>query len=454
VDRRTFLESLGAMAVSPLLVRCGKKEIALSDRMDTVVFLMQENRSFDHYFGTWSIDEGRPVDGLARGMSNANSMGAPVEVYAEGAKCLADPPHSWNRARAQFNGGRNDGFVLESEEDNGIEHAGEVMGYLRRDQVPIVHTMADHHALCERWFCSVLGGTWPNRFYSLAAQSGGVMRNDPGGDYSFFNVYDRLQSAGRSWAVYFSNVSFSALFPRDYDRNLFRPIERFFDDAAAGTLPSFAVVEPVYGLNDDHPPGHPLAGQIFIATIYDALAKSPQWNRTTFIVTYDEHGGFYDHVPPPKAPDARAAEGFDQLGFRVPTIVAGPWVRNAHVSATAYDHTSMLALLRALYGIRPLTERDAAAADMTDLFDLERVEKEDPLPPAELPIIEADDAVIYAAECRHNLFGRRFATGQPELELFLEASPRSFADRRGRSEQIYEDLLRVAERRGLLRRRA
>jgi phospholipase C len=451
VDRRTLLKSLGAMTVAPLVVRCGKKEVALSDRIDTVVVLMLENRSFDHYLGTLSLDLGRDVDGLVAGMSNLDSTGSAIEIYPETARCVVDLPHSWNNSRIQFAEGRNDGFVAAAEESNGLELAGETMGYLTRDQIPIIHALADHHAISERWFCSVLGGTWPNRFYTLAGQSGGEKRNNPSGDYSFFNVFDRMQSAGRTWATYYNNVAFGFLFPRNYSA-MFRSIEAFFEDAAAGTLPNLTLVEPIYGLNDDHPPGHPLAGQIFMATIYDALAKSPQWNRTLFIVTYDEHGGFFDHVPPPKAPDERAAEGFDQLGFRVPTVVAGPWVKKSHIERSQHEHTSILALLTTLFGTRPLTMRDAAAADMTAFIDFERIEKEDPLPPTELPVVEADDSVIYAPECRHELFGRKFITGQPELELFLDANPIP-EDRRNRSEQIYEELLQRAVRRGLLRRK-
>jgi phospholipase C len=451
-DRRTVLKSMGAMAMSPLLVRCSDKPRPLAETIDTVVFLMQENRSFDHYFGTLSLDEGRVVDGLTADMFNPTSAGDPIGVYAETARCIADLPHSWRRAHNQFAEGTNSGFVREAEEDNGLELAAEAMGYLRRDQIPIIHHLADRHALCERWFSSIMGGTWPNRFYSLAAQSGGVMTNEVGHDYDFFTIYDRLEKAGRSWKVYYSNVSFSLLFSRDYDRDNFLPIERFYEDAAAGTLPNLAVVEPIYGLNDDHPPGHPLAGQIFIASIYDALAQSPSWNRSTFILTYDEHGGFYDHVPPPTAEDERAAEGFDQLGFRVPTVVSGPWIKSGHVSSTVYDHTSFLAFLETLYGLKPLTLRDAAANDMTDLLDLQRIDEGTPVAPIELPVIEVDEAVIYAEECRHNLFGPTMKTGQPELELFLNATPsKRWGDRRDQSRQTFERLLAHARARGLIR---
>src|SRR5690606_19713819 len=146
--------------------------------------------------------------------------------------------------------------------------------------------------------------------------------------------------------------------------------------------PQVVVVEPLYGRNSDHPPEHPAAGQIFLSSIYDALAKGPQWARSLMMVTYDEHGGFFDHVPPPKAPDERAAAGFDQLGFRVPSLVLGPWVKQGGVSHTIYDHTSMLATIERHFGLEPLTVRDASANDLFDCLDLDRVRRGDPAAPA------------------------------------------------------------------------
>src|SRR5690606_25750559 len=112
--------------------------------------------------------------------------------------------------------------------------------------------------------------------------------------------------------------------------------EDFYEDAAAGALPNFSIVEPLYGLADDHPPAHPMAGQVFVQSVAKALAQGPQWNRSLLLVYYDEHGGFYDHVPPPTVPDDRAADGFDRLGFRVPALVVSPWAQRGAVSPNLY----------------------------------------------------------------------------------------------------------------------
>src|SRR5690606_9346872 len=129
----------------------------------------------------------------------------------------------------------------------------------------------------------------------------GYQGNDLSNPIHFKSIYGQLDKAGISWGCYFGNISFLWLL-RDTDEKKMYPLEQFFEDAAAGRLPQVVVVEPLYGRNSDHPPEHPAAGQIFLSSIYDALAKGPQWARSLMMVTYDEHGGFFDHVPPPKAP--------------------------------------------------------------------------------------------------------------------------------------------------------
>lgn len=454
IDRRTALKGLGALAASPLLARCGGAPEAppLHTRIDTVVFLMLENRSFDHYLGALSLEEGRTdVDGLTAGMSNPDLEGRPVLVAPADASCVLDPGHNWNASRRQFNDGRNDGFVREHVTRYGMSEAHRVMGYHGRAELPAFYGLADHYTICQRWFSSVMAGTWPNRFYSLSGQSGGVKTNDRDVRYAFPAIYDRLERAGVSWGVYYGNVSFSWLYDKTYDPERFYTHERFFEDAAAGTLPNFTMLEPLYGRNDDHPPEHPLAAQVLVASIYQALARSPQWDRLLFVVSYDEHGGFFDHVPPPKAKDALASQGFDQLGFRVPSLAIGPYVRERHVCSTVYDHTSVLAFVNRLFGLSPLTERVEAATSLEELLDAERLVAGAPRAAPALPIIEADEEVIYAPECRYQVgLARPIITGQPELEDFLELHPGRFADRRHLTSKLYDDFLRHAEKSGVL----
>lgn len=429
----------------------------MSESIDTVVLLMMENRSFDHYFGALSLVEGRAdVDGLRAELENRDSSGRAVHPAPADASCIDDPGHSWGGSHRQFNDGANDAFVLDYEARTDAARAHRPMGFFDRASLPALYGLADRFTLCQRWFCSVMSSTWPNRFYSLAAQSKGVRTNDESVDYDMPTIYDALGRAGRTWGVYYGNVSFSLIFSRNYPRERFFGVEQFFEDAAAGTLPNFTMVEPIYGRNDDHPPGHPLAGQIFISQIYEALASSPQWRRCLFVVTYDEHGGFYDHVPPPKVPDDRAADGFDQLGFRVPSIVAGPYVSRGRVTSTVFDHTSVLATLHSLFETTPLTTRDRSANDLLELLDLDRLDAGEVRPGEALPAIEADDSVIYAPECTRGLGLARASpgslTGQPELERFLDARPHP-GDRRRSTDEVYEVLLRRAVKRGVLRRR-
>jgi phospholipase C len=465
LTRRDALHALGAAAAAPALARCapGEEPAELEDwelirsKIDTIVVVMMENRSFDHYLGALRLVEGRvEVDGLDASMSNPHPDGHDEAVRPATIDCVADPPHSWTGSHNQFADGTNAGFVTEYAEEVGSELAGEVMGYWDRVMLPTFYAFADHYTICDQWFCSLMTSTWPNRFYALCAQNDGVTGNDlPTTVYP--SIFTRLSEAGVSWGAYYANLPWAVLLPDVGPEPNFSPIEQFFEQAAEGTLPRVCWVEPEYGRNDDHPPEHPLAGQIFVQSIYQALVTSPQWDRTLFIVIYDEHGGFYDHVPPPTAPDARAAEGFDQLGFRVPALVVGPWVKAGHVSHVPYDHTSWLAFAEHLFDLEPLTERDAAADPMTDVLDLARMRDGAPILPVPFPAIEADDAVLYRDECNpvEQLFsaGGGVDTLQPELEayanLHLVGSP---LDRRAEANEVYERLLAWAEANGVLRR--
>ncbi|MBN93149.1 MAG: phosphoesterase [Deltaproteobacteria bacterium] len=484
VDRRTALKGISAAALGgAILPGCGgggsdpeglagPTEVTpalLRERIDTVVVLMLENRSFDHYFGARSLLEAEPgLDGLVDGMSNPHPDGTSVFVHPADKNCIEDPPHSWTSSHNQFNDGANDGFVSEHHQRHGDEEAHRVMGYFDRSTLPVFYALADAYALCQRWFCSLMTSTWPNRFYMLAAQNGGVFGNSaatvPDGDGGeerlvFPSIFDRMTDAGVPWGVYFSNAPFSMLLPSIQPSNeTFTTLDDFFTDAAVGALPRFTFLEPAYGRNDDHPPTHPVAGQVLVASIYEALASSPHWSRCLFIVTYDEHGGFFDHVPPPTAADALADEGFDQLGFRVPALVAGPWVRSGHLSDTVYDHTSILALAELLWELEPLTERDAAANDLTDLLDQERLLADAPAEPAVLPVVEANEDEIYAPECLYSPVREHseslFRAHHLELDEWIDANAAgTFLDRRWDTDGAHRRLVARAIERGLLKLR-
>ncbi|MCP4872649.1 MAG: alkaline phosphatase family protein [Proteobacteria bacterium] len=466
INRRTALKGLVAAGATPLLPGCeptgGEDELPtevtrelLRERIDTVVFLMMENRSFDHFLGAMSLEEGNTdVDGLTEEMSNPNLAGESVLVHPADGACIDDPPHSWGSSHDQFNEGANDGFVRENEQRH-PSSGHQAMGYWGRDGLPATYAIADAGVVCDRWYCSLMAQTWPNRFYYLAGQNGGGFGNEQP-EEDFAHIFERLDEAGVGWANYFGNLPFGFLL-RDLTlaREEYIPLEDFFHNAEVGLLPAVTYIDPIFGRNDDHPPAHPMAGQVLIASVYEALANSPHWDRCLLVITYDEHGGFFDHVPPPLAQDDRPESGHDQLGFRVPTVIAGPWVKQGAVSHSVYDHTSCLALLEYLHELEPLTARDAAANNLLDVLDEERLLTNTPAAPATLPVIDADPEVIYADEC---LTGLRDAipeglTGQPELEAAFDALPEpSLLDRRADTDAIYEACLEEAVRLGVLRR--
>jgi phospholipase C len=397
LNRRDALKVMGALAgaatVGPRLSGCG--DDAPGGRISTIVVLMMENRSYDHYLGSRSLLDGKPGDGLVAGMSNPDMDGVARAIYRESVDCVADPPHGWTASRNQFNDGACDGFLRQYQRAEGATIAPHVLGYFTKDDLPALHGLADAYTTCDRWFASVLGPTWPNRLYLVGAQSGGVMSNSLIGQdkFRFPTIFDRLQAAGVEWIYYYGDAPFLQVFERVPEERMKR-IERFFVDAADGKLPPVTFVDPAFLRNDDHPPHHPLLGQQFIAAVHAGLATSPQWNELLFVVTYDEHGGFFDHVVPPKAPDERMADGFDQLGFRVPAIVAGPYAKRGHLSSVVHDHTSITRHIGKMFDLEPLTMRDAAATDLSDAIDLDRLSRNDPAPPATLPAIEVDESML------------------------------------------------------------
>lgn len=329
--------------------------------IDTFVVLMMENRSFDHFLGSLSLAEGRSVNGLTGLESNLTPEGEAISPFVLDDFTPEDPPHSWDSVHRQWNLGAMDNFV--------IEHAGpsqhQVMGYHTRGQLPAIYGLADAFAVCDAWYCSVLGPTWPNRYYLHGGTSMGMTSNVPLTDFP--NVFDLLDDAGVPNRTYFHDLPFQGGYFR-FDG--LAGIEEFFQDAQTGTLPAFTMLEPKFtgaDANDDHPDHDIQLGQALIASIYAALTSSPQWERCLFVVTYDEHGGFFDHVPPPAADDGRAE--FRRHGIRVPSIVAGPMVKAGATVSNVLEHTSVLATLGRRFGLTPLNQRVAAANDLSVCID-------------------------------------------------------------------------------------
>lgn len=359
--------------------------------IETFVFLMMENRSFDHYLGSLRMLEGRDLVGLSGNETNPAPDGSVVAIHQLADFTPEDPPHDWDAAHAQWNGGKNDGFV--------IAHAGssqaDVMGYHVRDQIPIHYALADAHAVCDRWFASVMGPTWPNRFYFHGGTSKGQKSNLP--VFGFDSIFSVLDDAGISHRVYYHDVAWcSGAYLKTTG---LAPIEQFFDDAAQGKLPQVVFIDPQFlgaGANDDHPDHDIQLGQALIGSVYAALAKSPQWQKLMFVLTYDEHGGFFDHVSPPTTNDANA--DFKQLGFRVPSIVGGPFARKGCTVTTQLEHSSVIRTLCRRYGLTPWNERILASNDLSSC--IQPAYFKNPQMPAPLPLLNLSMSKLRARKER------------------------------------------------------
>ncbi len=410
--------------------------------VEHLVVLMMENRSFDHYLGALATDAAYPfasrsvVEGLRGNESNPDPTGASVPVFKLKDFTPEDLPHSWDASRVQWNAGQNDGFVK--------AHAGgsekEAMGFHDRTQIPFYYWLADNFTVCDHWFSSVLGPTWPNRFFLHAATSNGFKDNRPIWD-SVDTIWDALrdkQLDAKNYAAGFITW-FAGGFPSKVvaHQNPSARIRDFFAAAQNGTLPPFSLIDPDFLASDDHPSHNILRGQAFVASVYKALAESPLWPKTLLVITYDENGGFFDHVSPPKTVDERP--DFEQLGFRVPAFVVGPMVKNGYVSKVQLEHSSVAATLKTRFGIRSLNARVDATNDLSDCIDPAKVKAGTvSAPPPGMPTV-----VMSVADALHDGVGEN---SQPYLDVMVargEATPIDTRDHATRIGEWLEDATRL-----------
>jgi phospholipase C len=357
------------------------------ERVDHIVVLMMENRSFDHMLGYLRLSGRRPeLDGLLPEMANSyhdtsgkfpqyNDIAFPVhELLDTRMKKSQDPPHGGSSVDNQL-ADNNGGFVQTYMDERGGPtevHPGDVMGYHTDKHLPVYDHLAEKFCVCDRWFSSVAGATFPNRLYSVTGGGAGKRDNESPPIYKLKSFVRHLDDAPpASWAWFVHDVS-PMLWAIDNDYPFhhllnehvawfdghFRPPhfgDTFIQRAAAGTLPSVSWIDPSFadlrtGLmrlisppsNDDHPPSDVSAGQALALKIYDALASSPKWEQTLFVITYDEHGGFFDHVAPPANPPDDDATIFTRYGVRVPALVVSPLVGRKSASHDLFDHTSII----------------------------------------------------------------------------------------------------------------
>jgi phospholipase C len=352
---------------------------AATDPIKHVVVLMLENRSFDQMLGCFQ--EVYPkLDGISPGApARTNSANGVSYPQSPGADFVApaDPNHDYAHVLLQLSN-NNGGFVQDfvncfprsSESDR-----QEIMKYHARGALPSLHTLAANFTICDHWFASLPGPTWPNRLFVHSGTSLGRVTMPEGvmnANLHWYNqttLYDRLNEKGISWKIYFGDIAQSWVLVNQWaPRNMvnYHHMQRFHEHAAGPEkdFPSYVFIEPTFnppGANDDHPCHNVLDGEKLIAEVYNALrANEALWSSTLLVVVYDEHGGYYDHVSPPAPvppPDHHQEEfTFDRLGLRVPALLISPYAAKSVVS-TQFDHTSILRYLVDKWGLRSLGAR-------------------------------------------------------------------------------------------------
>lgn len=370
----------------------------LSDKIEHIVVLMLENRSFDSMLG------GLPgVDGLSGKESNPLQGAGSIRVWSEANTDIdamsiptPDPGELWDDINMQLFGlGATpnkrpppmNGFVNNYVKQPDWPTAKSIMHFYQPSQVPILSALATEFAVCDQWFASAPCQTWPNRFFLHTGTAAGYPNNSPVHfPYMMDTIFNRLHESGTPWGIYFHDfpqtLTLSKLWPYLEHFHFF---DEFKEHAQKGKLPAYTFIEPRYFAelelpNDQHPPHHVGLGEDLIADVYNTLRQSPSWENTLLVIIYDEHGGCYDHVPPPAAipPDDSHPEpfGFDRYGVRVPAVLVSPFIAKGTVlrrppDGTPFDHTSVIATLRKRFHIdRPLTRRDAVAPDLASVFTL------------------------------------------------------------------------------------
>ena len=334
-----------------------------------VIILMKENRSFDHLLGHLH-DRGQPgAEPVPTTYSNPDASGAAVGPNHATTTCMPwDPGHQSSDVAACVDNGRMDGFVRRAGETTGTDGHFAMAGYDAAD-LPFYYWLAATFAVSDRHFAPIASGTFANRNFLLFGSNAGVV--DTGDVFPPPNTPSLMQllmNAGYTWRVYTDGSPLSGTLDwRQGDPGV-HSMQSFYDAVDHGTLPNVAFVDGMDGVEDDHPPADLQRGEAWVKTVYDHARASPQWLRLAIIWTYDEGGGFADHVAP-QAGCAAGASEFTQRGPRVPLVAISPWARRNFVSHVVHDHTAITRFIEALFGLPALTTRDANSDALFDLFD-------------------------------------------------------------------------------------
>ncbi|MEJ2007351.1 MAG: alkaline phosphatase family protein [Acidobacteriota bacterium] len=389
IDRRDFMRRTVGASGAVLLgsIAGGGISRAIGNRPDPaslpdpsqsgikhIVVVTMENRSFDHFLG-WLPNPPTQIFPYPV-LNNTNVEVSTYPLAPDYQGCgHPDPDHSYQGGRVEWNDGAMNGWLLD--ENNDIFS----IGYYNQRDIPFFGTLATKYTTLGNYICSVLGPTYPNRIFMLAGQTDRL--DNTLSLVSLPTIFDELYAAGVSARYYYSNLPFVALWGLKY-LPISRTYDQFLDDAVHGRLPAVSFVDPRFTIldddlaNDDVPHTNIRRGDAFLARTFKAVARGPAWPSTVFIITFDEWGGFFDHIAPPRvvAPngvDPDSADGV-LLGFRVPAIIASPWTRTNSSFLSderIFDHTSILKLIEWRWGLPPLTARDGSSeiGNLADVLD-------------------------------------------------------------------------------------
>jgi len=354
----------------------------MRDHIEHVVVLMMENHSFDQMLGALSsVIPGLDGIDFKNLRSNPDFPDTTKSIPQAGTTATSiglDPAHEFDDVQRQLVD-NNRGFVKDyvlANPNCSDDEKKQIMGYYPVNFLPVLHTLAQNFGVCDRWFSSMPGPTWPNRFFVHSGTCKGHVKMpsgifDPNWHlYDQATVYDRLSEKNISWRIYHQGEAQSLVMVHQLlHATHYHEMVAFFDDAAGdeAKFPQYVFIEPCYsgaGQNDQHPPSDIMKGELLIAQVYNALrANDALWRKTLLVVVYDEHGGFYDHVTPAAtiAPDNNTKEfNFKQLGLRVPAVLVSPWI-DKQVIHSVFDHTSLLKYVTDKWGLGPLGDRTAQA---------------------------------------------------------------------------------------------
>jgi phospholipase C len=370
------------------------------NKINHVIFIIQENHSFGNYFGTFPGADGIPPGTCLPTLPGSSTCVKPFHMPKNAPPC--DLPHGWQNAHADYNNGRMDGFVW-------AEGSSYTMGYYDERDIPNYWAYARNFTLCDHFFSSLAGPSFPNHMYTVAAQSGGIIGNvstlkqlqelmDDQDGFDFASIVDLFEKANVSWKYYretsptpappeeVSRPNFYDWFPEPKQFSLWNPLpgfktirndparmarlvnqSEFYGDLEHGTLPAVSWLIPREN-DSEHPPEPVMPvgqGMWYVTRLVNAVMSSPSWQDSVIVITWDDWGGLYDHVVPPVA---------DAFGFgpRVPTIVISPYAKPGYISHYSYDFTSVLKFMEKRWSLPHLTLRDDRAYDMTDCFDFDR----------------------------------------------------------------------------------